>query len=174
MFKYNTAWALMLTTIVMVSQAEATHFRPAQRRTPNRFLARQEAAPTDAAVGAPSDNSEPVPYPAAGVTPAIPFDLPTETEATLPDEVYGPPEAESTPDATYGPPAEMTTQSAPAAESDLVSQNLVQQRRQQAALVKRRGLVRSQPLLLQAVPAAGASEVLELVRAEPGAIYILK
>uniref|UniRef100_A0A1B0C739 DUF4794 domain-containing protein n=1 Tax=Glossina palpalis gambiensis TaxID=67801 RepID=A0A1B0C739_9MUSC len=43
----------------------------------------------------------PAGYPAAGVTPEIPFELPTETKR--PETVYGPPQSEQ-PDAVYGPP----------------------------------------------------------------------
>ncbi|XP_017488094.1 PREDICTED: skin secretory protein xP2-like [Rhagoletis zephyria] len=180
MFRYTTLLALIFATTLATTHAEPPRFRAALRRPPNRFLARQEAEVTDSAapeVAPPAaEADQPAPYPPAGVTPAIPFDLPTEAEAPAPDEVYGPPEEEPTPDPTYGPPEETTTLAAPAvapADGDLVSQNLVQPR-QRVALAKQRGLVRSQPLLLQAVPAAGAAGVVELVRAEPGVIYILK
>ena len=81
---------------------------PPRFRQPKRFgnlriqnnrksFARQE----EAANTTPSST----PYPPAGVTPEIPFDLPTDTEAPVaePDQTYGPPE--NTPDQSYGPPA---------------------------------------------------------------------
>uniref|UniRef100_A0A0A1WIP3 DUF4794 domain-containing protein n=1 Tax=Zeugodacus cucurbitae TaxID=28588 RepID=A0A0A1WIP3_ZEUCU len=178
MYKYTALLALLFAATLAVVQAEPPRFRAALRRAPGRFLARQEAevadSPDDAPPAVAAD--QPAPYPPAGVTPSIPFDLPTETEAPLPDEVYGPPEEEDpTPDPTYGPPEETTTLSAPAdaAEVDVVSANLIQPR-QKPVLAKQRarGVVRSQPLILQAVPAAPG--VVELVRAEPGVVYILK
>lgn len=179
MLKQTAFVALLLAAILALAQAEPPRFRAALRRTPGRFLARQEAEvtadnqPED--VPPPVEAEQPAPYPPAGVTPSIPFDLPTETEAPLPDEVYGPPEEEPTPDPTYGPPAEeeTATLAAPASDGEAVSENLIQPRRK-AVLAKQRarGVLRSQPLLLQAVPAAPG--VVELVRAEPGVVYILK
>ncbi|KAH8368530.1 hypothetical protein KR084_012739 [Drosophila pseudotakahashii] len=66
-----------------------------------RFSARQEEAP-------PSPS--PTGYPEAGVTPSVPFDLPSSTvrpENTYlpPDNTYGPPDnTYGPPDNTYGPP----------------------------------------------------------------------
>ncbi|XP_053954386.1 translation initiation factor IF-2-like [Anastrepha ludens] len=175
MFRYTAFFALIFCAFVAVAHAEPPRSRAALRRPSSRFLARQEAEVADdvgAVDAAPptAEDEKPAPYPPAGVTPAVPFDLPTETEAPVPDNVYGPPEEEPTPDPTYGPPEETTTT---ATGSDLASQNLIQPR-QRAALAKQRSLVRSQPLLLQAVPVEGAPGVVELVRAEPGVIYILK
>ncbi|XP_011202959.2 translation initiation factor IF-2 [Bactrocera dorsalis] len=175
MYKYTALLALLFAATLAVVAAEPPRFRAALRRSPGRFLARQEVAIADNADDAPPAVAadQPAPYPPAGVTPSIPFDLPTETEAPLPDEVYGPPEAEEpTPDPTYGPPEETTTLPAPA-DGVIVSENLIQPRRKPVLAKQRaRGVVRSQPLILQAVPAAPG--VVELVRAEPGVVYLLK
>lgn len=177
MYKYTALLALLFAATLAVVQAEPPRFRAALRRAPGRFFARQEAEIAVSADDAPPAVAadQPAPYPAAGVTPSIPFDLPTETEAPLPDEVYGPPAEEPTPDPTYGPPEETTTLAAPAnaAEIDVVSENLIQPRQKPVSAKQRaRGVVRSQPLILRAVPAAPG--VVELVRAEPGVIYLLK
>lgn len=177
MYKYTALLVLLFAATFAVVQAEPPRFRASLRRAPGRFLARQEAeiadSPDDAPPAVAAD--QPAPYPPAGVTPSIPFDLPTETEAPLPDEVYGPPEEEPTPDPTYGPPEETTTIAAPVdtVQVDVVSGNLIQPRRKPVLAKQRaRGVVRAQPLILQAVPAAPG--VVELVSAEPGVIYILK
>ncbi|TDG44074.1 hypothetical protein AWZ03_009499 [Drosophila navojoa] len=107
-FKFTSS-LLILAAIAAVSVAEPARLRS---RSSRFRLARQEEAspaPVDPAVDvAPTPAS--APYPPAGVTPAIPFDLPTETETEAqpdltygpPDNTYGPPPAE--PDNTYGPP----------------------------------------------------------------------
>ncbi|XP_039967081.1 translation initiation factor IF-2-like [Bactrocera tryoni] len=178
MYKYTALLTLLFAATLAVVHAEPPRFRAALRRAPGRFLARQQAAIADNADDVPPvvAADQPAPYPPAGVTPSIPFDLPTETEAPLPDEVYGPPEEEEpTPDPTYGPPEETTTLPTPAdnAEGVIASENLIQPRRKPVLAKQRaRGVVRSQPLILQAVPAAPG--VVELVRAEPGVVYLLK
>ncbi|XP_011184782.2 proline-, glutamic acid- and leucine-rich protein 1 [Zeugodacus cucurbitae] len=102
-----------LLLLVALCAAEApTRFRTAARRPVGarvRFLARQEAAPAPAPA--------PTGYPAAGVTPEIPFDLPTSTaqpDLTYlpPDNTYGPPSPPQ-PDATYGLPAPHSTYGPP-------------------------------------------------------------
>ncbi|XP_016999384.1 resuscitation-promoting factor RpfA [Drosophila takahashii] len=108
-----TCSLLLIAAIASVSLAEPVRFRG---RSSRFQFARQEQAPEDQS--APADPSPSVdiaptpasaPYPPAGVTPEVPFDLPTETEAQ-PDLTYGPPaEPDNTygpPDNTYGPPAE--------------------------------------------------------------------
>lgn len=106
-FKFTTSALFILAAVAAVAVAEPARLR---QRSSRLRLARQEEAPVAAATE-PSVDIAPTqasaPYPPAGVTPAIPFDLPTETEAQ-PDLTYGPPAAE--PDNTYGPP--------PAAEPD--------------------------------------------------------
>ncbi|XP_037805488.1 uncharacterized protein LOC119599684 [Lucilia sericata] len=101
MFKFTTIVVLALAICVA---ADPIRQKPLRRRV----LARQEVLPTPAPTG----------YPVAGVTPEIPFELPTETEHTdfvtqQPDEVYGPPEFDAKqpdeaevqkPDEVYGPP----------------------------------------------------------------------
>ncbi|XP_017042280.1 extensin [Drosophila ficusphila] len=83
---------ILILGLVALSSAE-----PLRRR----FSARQEEAP-------PSPS--PTGYPAAGVTPSVPFDLPSSTpkpESTYlpPDNTYGPPDnTYGPPDNTYGPP----------------------------------------------------------------------
>lgn len=104
-FKFTSSALLILAAVAAVAVAEPVRLR---QRSSRFRLARQEEAPVAGATEpsiAPTQAS--APYPPAGVTPAIPFDLPTETEAQ-PDLTYGPPAAE--PDNTYGPP--------PAAEPD--------------------------------------------------------
>lgn len=93
MIKASSATALILVlSLVALSTAE-----PLRRR----FLARQVEAPA-----APA----PTGYPEAGVTPSVPFDLPSSTakpENTYlpPDNTYGPPDnTYGPPDNTYGPP----------------------------------------------------------------------
>ncbi|XP_037805509.1 uncharacterized protein LOC119599691 [Lucilia sericata] len=99
MFKFTAIVVLALAICVV---ADPIRQKPLRRRV----SARQEALPTPAPTG----------YPVAGVTPEIPFELPTETEHTdfvtqQPDEVYGPPEFDAQqpdevhqPDEVYGPP----------------------------------------------------------------------
>ncbi|XP_037953681.1 titin [Teleopsis dalmanni] len=100
----------LIILAVAICAAEPPRFRTVQRFRNGRFLARQVAVPSPAPTG----------YPEAGVTPEVPFDLPTSTvkpDSTYlppdntygppqqPDEVYGPPEADiNQPDNTYGPP----------------------------------------------------------------------
>ncbi|XP_064551634.1 mucin-7 [Drosophila montana] len=107
-----TSSVLLLAAIAAVTVAEPARLRS---RSSRFQLARQEAAPpapVDPALDlAPTPAS--APYPAAGVTPAIAFDLPTETETEAqPDLTYGPP------DNTYGPPAEPDNTYGPPAEPD--------------------------------------------------------
>ncbi|XP_075161044.1 uncharacterized protein LOC142233864 [Haematobia irritans] len=90
MAKFYTIFAIFGISLALVMASPA---HQARRRVQTiRKLARQEVAPS------------PAPYPPAGVTPEIPFELPTETEQPFvePDQTYGPPEP--TPDQTYGPP----------------------------------------------------------------------
>ncbi|EDW40497.1 GL25274 [Drosophila persimilis] len=103
-----TCSLLLLAVVASVALAEPARFRG---RSSRFQLARQEEAPQDpAAPGAdPSLDVAPTPasapYPPAGVTPEVPFDLPTETEAQ--------------PDLTYGPaPPSRTTRTDPPAEPD--------------------------------------------------------
>lgn len=150
-----------------------------------RFLARQEAAAPEAAA----------PYPAAGVTPETPFDLPTETEAAPvqpdqtygpPDSTYGPPAAEeplSQPDDTYGPPPPEAADGgedveAPPADdaasgsngSDAVSQNLIQPRFRSLG-----GRLRASPARLRAAPIQRRrGNVVEVFRSEPLIVYALE
>ncbi|XP_023173150.1 mucin-7 [Drosophila hydei] len=110
-FKFTSS-VLILAALAAVSVAEPARLRS---RSSRFRLARQEEAPpapTDPAVDiAPTPAS--APYPPAGVTPAIAFDLPTETETEAqPDLTYGPP------DNTYGPPAEPDNTYGPPAEPD--------------------------------------------------------
>ncbi|XP_023293292.2 uncharacterized protein LOC111676578 [Lucilia cuprina] len=93
MFKFTAIVVLALAICVAADPIRQKNLR-------RRVSARQEVLPTPAPTG----------YPAAGVTPEIPFELPTENEQTdfvtqQPDEVYGPPEFEAQqPDEVYGPP----------------------------------------------------------------------
>lgn len=77
--------SLLVVVLVAVScSAEAPRFRKANFNNRKfRFFQRQEEPAA-------------APYPPAGVTPATPLELPTETK---PDQEYGPPSQE------YGPPA---------------------------------------------------------------------
>ncbi|XP_037805481.1 fibrous sheath CABYR-binding protein-like [Lucilia sericata] len=99
MFKFTAIVVLALAICVV---ADPIRQKPLRRRV----SARQQALPTPAPTG----------YPAAGVTPEIPFELPTETEkpeivTQQPDEVYGPPEVDAQqPDEVYGPPETETQQ----------------------------------------------------------------
>ncbi|XP_017134695.1 mucin-7 [Drosophila miranda] len=112
-----TCSLLLLAVVASVALSEPARFRG---RSSRFQLARQEEAPQDpAAPGAdPSLDVAPTPasapYPPAGITPEVPFDLPTETEAQ-PDLTYGPP---AEPDNTYGPPAEPDNTYGPPAEPD--------------------------------------------------------
>ncbi|XP_058983719.1 fibrous sheath CABYR-binding protein-like [Musca domestica] len=81
---------VFLAVAIGCAAADPIRQKPLRRRV----SARQEVAPPTPA---------PTGYPPAGVTPEVPFELPTETQT--PDEVYGPPEApEPQPDEVYGPP----------------------------------------------------------------------
>ncbi|KAH8270264.1 hypothetical protein KR018_006355 [Drosophila ironensis] len=107
-----TCSVLLVAALAAVSLAEPARFRG---RSSRLQFARQEQAPQDASPAldiAPTPAS--APYPPAGVTPEVPFDLPTETEAQ-PDLTYGPP---AEPDNTYGPPAEPDNTYGPPAEPD--------------------------------------------------------
>ncbi|XP_053956847.1 uncharacterized protein LOC128862313 [Anastrepha ludens] len=104
---FKPAIGLLLLAALCVAEVP-TRLRSAARRPSGarvRFLARQQAAPAPAPTG----------YPAAGVTPEIPFDLPSSTvkpEVTYlpPDNTYGPPPQ---PAATYGPPVPHSTYGPP-------------------------------------------------------------
>ncbi|XP_017494846.1 PREDICTED: DNA translocase FtsK 1-like [Rhagoletis zephyria] len=105
--------ALLLLATLCAAEAP-TRFRIAARRPSvarGRFLARQQAVPAPAPPA-------PTGYPAAGVTPEIPFDLPPSStnkpDVTYlpPDSTYGPP---TQPEATYGPPAPHSTYGPPTA-----------------------------------------------------------
>lgn len=109
MFKLIAGLLLLLE----LCAAEApTRFRTAARRPAGarmRFFARQETAPAPAPA--------PTGYPAAGVTPEIPFDLPSSTvkpDVTYlpPDNTYGPPSPPQ-PATTSGPPAPHSTYGPP-------------------------------------------------------------
>ncbi|EDV52705.1 proline-rich extensin-like protein EPR1 [Drosophila erecta] len=132
---------LLIAAMAAVSVAEPARFRG---RSSRLQFARQEQAPEDQA--APADPAVDIaptpasaPYPPSGVTPEVPFDLPTETEAqpdltygppAEPDNTYGPPDntygPPAEPDNTYGPPADDSVDQAPAA--DLVPASLIQPR----------------------------------------------
>ncbi|ALC45229.1 CG14568 [Drosophila busckii] len=114
------AFKLNVTVLILAGVAVCALAEPARVRAGSRFqFARQEVA-----AATPTDGADPVadivptpasaPYPPAGVTPSIAFDLPTETEAQ-PDLTYGPP---AEPDNTYGPPAEPDNTYGPPAEPD--------------------------------------------------------
>ncbi|KAH8317858.1 hypothetical protein KR067_002102, partial [Drosophila pandora] len=85
------------TVILLLGLAALSNAEPLRRR----FSARQVEAPASPA---------PTGYPEAGVTPSVPFDLPSSTakpENTYlpPDNTYGPPDnTYGPPDNTYGPP----------------------------------------------------------------------
>lgn len=100
MFKFGV---IAVLTLAVCIAADPIRQKPLRRRV----SARQQVQPTPAPTG----------YPLAGVTPEIPFELPTETEKT--DIVYGPPEIDTLqpdevnstpedniqqPDDVYGPP----------------------------------------------------------------------
>lgn len=91
MFK---ATATVLLLLGLAALANSAHVR--QRFVPRSGLARQEQA----ALPSPA----PTGYPEAGITPEVPFDLPSSTAQPEvnylpPDNTYGPP------DSVYGPPA---------------------------------------------------------------------
>lgn len=104
---------LILAVAICCVVADPIRQKPLRRRVSAR---QQLAQPTPAPTG----------YPPAGVTPEVPFELPTETqepdavygppeaqpeEQPQPDEVYGPPETEAQqPDEVYGPPETTETQ----------------------------------------------------------------
>ncbi|EDV96640.1 GH15094 [Drosophila grimshawi] len=178
-FKFTSA-VLLLAAIAAVALAE-----PAARlrsRSSRFRLARQEAAPPasadDPAVDiAPTPAS--APYPPAGVTPAIAFDLPTETETEAqPDLTYGPPDntygPPAEPDNTYGPPAEPDNTYGPPADaaadqadlepidadpaSEPIPARLIQQRngrlrrrRPVAEKLRSTQIIRSQPILVYTI-----------------------
>ncbi|EDW40498.1 GL25275 [Drosophila persimilis] len=96
MIKPSSATAfILLLSLMALSTAE-----PLRRR----FSARQVEAQAPA-------SPTPTGYPEAGVTPEVPFDLPSSTakpDVTYlpPDNTYGPPDnTYGPPDNTYGPPA---------------------------------------------------------------------
>ncbi|XP_065365577.1 fibrous sheath CABYR-binding protein [Calliphora vicina] len=99
MFKFT---AIVVLAFAICVAADPIRQKPLRRRV----SARQQVLPTPAPTG----------YPTAGVTPEIPFELPTETEkpeivTQQPDEVYGPPEVDAQqPDEVYGPPESETQQ----------------------------------------------------------------
>lgn len=81
---------LLLLGFAVLASAEPLR----QRFVPRRGLARQEQAPPSPA---------PTGYPEAGITPEVPFELPSSTaqpevKYLPPDNTYGPP------DSVYGPP----------------------------------------------------------------------
>ncbi|XP_023173086.2 E3 ubiquitin-protein ligase RNF12-B [Drosophila hydei] len=90
------------STILLLSLAVLVASEPLRQRfVPRRGLARQEQA----ALPSPA----PTGYPEAGVTPEVPFELPSSTaqpEARYlpPDNTYGPP------DSVYGPPTSVDEQ----------------------------------------------------------------
>ncbi|XP_055856224.1 mucin-7-like [Episyrphus balteatus] len=92
---FKTVLVVLAATAVM---AEPVRFRGNSRGS--RFFARQEVAPSSSPAPAAGD----APYPAAGVTPSIPFELPNEPTTVQPDNTYLPPAPVPTPDNTYGPP----------------------------------------------------------------------
>ncbi|KAH8405346.1 hypothetical protein KR222_005898 [Zaprionus bogoriensis] len=97
MFKATSTVLLLLGLAVCANSAQVR-----QRFVPRRGLARQEqAAPPSPA---------PTGYPEAGVTPEVPFELPSSTAQPEvnylpPDNTYGPPDSVyGPPDSVYGPP----------------------------------------------------------------------
>lgn len=103
---------------------------------------------------------------------------PPETEAT-PDQTYGPPEADepaiTEPDQTYGPPEttnadEQPAIEEPAADSELVSQNLIQPRQK---LVRSRSRARPAKLRARTLPVQSRGRIVEIVRSEPVLVYTL-
>ncbi|XP_055905722.1 uncharacterized protein LOC129941181 [Eupeodes corollae] len=163
------------------AMAEPVRFR--QNSRGSRFFARQEVAPSSPA---PAPAPEDAPYPAAGITPSIPFELPNEPTTVQPDNTYLPPAPAPTPDNTYGPPAETygppappqpdnqygppEAPSAPAAEEqsldiDPRSQRIiVRQRNQKASLIQQRPQrIRSQPLRAARIQL----EPVEIIRSRP-------
>ncbi|KAH8307192.1 hypothetical protein KR044_006937, partial [Drosophila immigrans] len=92
MTKATIRTAILLLGLAVLASSEPLR----QRFVPRRGLARQEVAapPSPAPTG----------YPEAGITPEVPFDLPSSTAQPEvnylpPDNTYGPP------DSVYGPPA---------------------------------------------------------------------
>lgn len=91
MFKATSTVLLLVGLAALANSAQVR-----QRFVPRRGLARQEQAslPSPAPTG----------YPEAGITPEVPFELPSSTAQPEvnylpPDNTYGPP------DSVYGPPA---------------------------------------------------------------------
>ncbi|XP_034107005.1 protein TsetseEP [Drosophila albomicans] len=105
MTKATTCTAILLLGFAVLASSEPLR----QRFVPRRGLARQElAAPPSPA---------PTGYPEAGITPEIPFDLPSSTaqpEVSYlpPDNTYGPP------DSVYGPPTISADEPAPEPEPE--------------------------------------------------------
>ena len=149
--------------------------RPQGIQSRLRFLARQEAAAPLPAAAAPEEQATATasaPYPPAGVTPEIPFDLPPKTETPEqpkqaygpPDTTYGPPPAEEQddepaptylpPDSTYGPPADAEGTTAQEAD-DLMTANLGTPRS------KLSGRLRSAPVRRR------RTQIVEVIRSEP-------
>ncbi|EDV96639.1 uncharacterized protein LOC6558142 [Drosophila grimshawi] len=82
--------AILLLGLAVLANAEPLR----QRFVPRRGLARQEQEALP--------NAAPTGYPAAGITPDVPFELPSST--VQPEVSYLPP------DNTYGPPADAAPQ----------------------------------------------------------------
>lgn len=91
MFKATSTVLLLVGLAALANSAQVR-----QRFVPRRGLARQEQAPLP--------SPAPTGYPEAGITPEVPFELPSSTAQPEvnylpPDNTYGPP------DSVYGPPA---------------------------------------------------------------------
>ncbi|XP_016959623.1 uncharacterized protein LOC108030934 [Drosophila biarmipes] len=168
-----TCSLLLIASIAVVSLAEPATFRI---RSSRFQFARQEQAPQDQAASAdPSADIAPTPasapYPPAGVTPEVPFDLPTETEAqpdltygppAEPDNTYGPPDntygPPAEPDNTYGPPAEAPVDQAPVDAAETVPASLIQPRngrlrtrRPVPEKLQNAQIIRSRPVLVYSI-----------------------
>jgi len=168
-----TCSLLLIAAIAAVSLAEPARF---QSRSSRFQFARQEQAPEEQA--APADPSADIaptpasaPYPPAGVTPEVPFDLPTETEAqpdltygppAEPDNTYGPPDntygPPAEPDNTYGPPAEGPVDQAPVDAAEPVPASLIQprngrlrSRRPVPEKLRNAQVIRSRPVLVYSI-----------------------
>ncbi|KAH8372288.1 hypothetical protein KR093_010937 [Drosophila rubida] len=106
----STAAILLLGFAVLASSEPLR-----QRFVPRRGLARQElAAPPSPA---------PTGYPEAGITPEVPFDLPSSTAQPEvnylpPDNTYGPP------DSVYGPPETSADEPLPEAEQPIETDDI--------------------------------------------------
>lgn len=149
--------------------AEPLRFRASKKQS--NFLARQEVPPTTQKM------TDVAPYPAAGVTPEILFELPTETEK--PEQTYGPPVAapdqtyglpESTtdtmlePDNTYGPPTTTASSNQVTNEEASVEElsNLIQSRSN-----KQRNRYRTARLILS------KDGIITITHSEPVLVYTL-